>query len=119
MALWYKAALKVNSRRLRSSMTDSERMLWSKLRGKQLLGIQFYRQKPLGKYIVDFYAPKVKLVLEVDGGQHLKRLNLTKDTERDECLKKLGLRVLRFDNLQVLKHTEAVMEAILTKITKG
>ena len=51
-------------------MTDAEHRLWFRLRRKQLLGLQFYRQKPIGKYIVDFYAPAVALVIEVDGGQH-------------------------------------------------
>ena len=66
----YRRYLKDKSRLLRCHKTDSEEHLWTRLRRKQLLGIQFYRQKPLGDYIVDFYAPKVKLVVEVDGSQH-------------------------------------------------
>jgi len=93
-------------------MTDSERKLWSKLRGKQVLDIQFYRQKPIGNYIVDFYAPKVKIVVEVDGSQHLEKRNKIKDAARDEFLKSLGLDVLRFDNLQVLKEIDSVTEVI-------
>ena len=65
--LRYKRHLKGKARELRKNMTDSERVLWSRLRGKQLLGVQFYRQKPIGEFIVDFYAPKTKLVVEVDG----------------------------------------------------
>lgn len=99
-------------------MTDGEKLLWSKLRGKHLFDIQFYRQKPLGKYIVDFYAPKAKLVIEVDGGQHLDEAHLNKDMKRDGYLRRIGLRVLRFDNLQVLKDTEAVMEVILRAVEK-
>lgn len=63
-------------------MTESERVLWSRLRGKQLSGIQFYRQKPLGNYIVDFYAPKAKLVVEVDGSQHIRAEHADKDVSR-------------------------------------
>ncbi len=67
----YKANLKNKARQLRKSQTDSEKALWSRLRNKQLLGIQFYRQKPIGEHIVDFFAPKAKLVVEVDGSQHM------------------------------------------------
>lgn len=66
----YRKDLKKITRTLRTHMTDSEQALWERLRGKQLKGIQFYRQKPIGNAIVDFYAPKAKLVLEVDGSQY-------------------------------------------------
>ena len=65
--LKYNPRLKNIARQLRENMTDSERLLWSRLRGKQVRGIQFYRQKPIGNYIVDFYAAKILLVVEVDG----------------------------------------------------
>ena len=69
--LAYKAQLKPLARRLRAATTDAEHRLWFRLRRKQLLGVQFYRQKPIGKYIVDFYAPAVALVIEMDGGQQI------------------------------------------------
>ena len=72
-------------------MTDSERKLWSYLRGKQLFGVQFYRQKPIGEYIVDFYASKAKLVIEVDGFQHFTPDNAKKDQRRDMYLRGIGL----------------------------
>jgi len=65
--LRYKAQLTHKPRQLRKDMTESERFLWSRLRGKPLFGVQFYRQRPIGKYIVDFYAPGPKWVVEVDG----------------------------------------------------
>ena len=68
--LTYNKSLKQISRNLRRNMTDAERLLWSNLMGKQLKGFQFYRQKIIDNYIVDFYCPKLKLVIEVDGGQH-------------------------------------------------
>ena len=111
--LKYNTSLKQPARQLRSDMTDAERLLWSRLRGKQILGVQFYRQKPLGPYIVDFHAPAAKLVVEVDGSQHFEEAGQVKDRRRDTYLETLGLRVLRFDNLQVLKETEAVLETIL------
>ncbi|GIK25894.1 MAG: hypothetical protein BroJett006_21400 [Betaproteobacteria bacterium] len=110
--LKYNTSLKQPARKLRSDMTDAERLLWSRLRGKQILGVQFYRQKPLGPYIVDFHAPAAKLVVEVDGSQHFDVAGQVSDRRRDAYLGSLGLRVLRFDNLQVLKEMEAVLETI-------
>jgi len=112
MILPYQSDLKPNARTLRSNMTDSEQHLWSCLRGRQILGVQFYRQKPIGEYIVDFYAPKAKLVIEIDGSQHSKPEPLESDVQRDAYLNSLGLAVLRFNSREVLKETEAVLERI-------
>ena len=67
----YNRKLKEKARCLRTQMTDSEPALWGRLRRKQVHSVQFYRQKPIGNYIVDFYAPKAKMVVEVDGSQHM------------------------------------------------
>ena len=115
--LKYNPKLKANARQLRQNLTDSELSLWRRLRGRQLAGVQFYRQKPIGDYIVDFYAPKARLVIEIDGSQHLEPPQAAKDRERDEYLGKLGLTVLRINGRQVLKETEAVMELIYQTIT--
>jgi very-short-patch-repair endonuclease len=114
--LKYNPKLKANARQLRQNLTDSELSLWRRLRGKQLAGVQFYRQKPIGIYIVDFYAPKAKLVIEIDGSQHLEAHQASKDRERDEYLGRLGLTVLRINGRQVLKETEAVVELIYQTI---
>ena len=114
--LEYNLKLKEPSRALRKSMTDAERLLWSNLRGKQLLGVQFYRQKPIGHFIVDFYAPAVQLVIEVDGCQHAEPEYRQKDMARDQYLADEGLMVMRFDNFQVLKETEAVLEEIFVQM---
>ena len=83
--MWrYNSNLKEKARELRKNLTDSESVLWSRLRNKQLLGIQFYRQKPSGEYLVDFYAPGAKLVVEVDGSQHGQSDHVEKDSRRDE-----------------------------------
>ena len=110
--LQYNPNLKYISRRLRKGMTESEQVLWLQLRRRQLLGVQFYRQKPVGNYVVDFYAPKAKLVIEVDGSQHLDAGHAQKDARRDEYLASQGLKVLRFTNLQVLQERDAVLEFI-------
>jgi very-short-patch-repair endonuclease len=99
-------------------MIDSEQKLWVHLRRKQLLGVQFYRQKPIGNYIVDFYAPNVKLVIEVDGSQHLETDHAKKDLARKRDLQNQGLLVLRFDNLQVLQEIEGVLERIYGTVAR-
>jgi very-short-patch-repair endonuclease len=110
--LHYKGNLKVPARQLRRSMTDTESVLWSRLRSKQLLAVQVYRQKPIGPYIVDFYAHRCKLVIEVDGSQHMDKDQAERDRERDEYLESAGIKVLRFNNRQVLEETDAVVEVI-------
>jgi very-short-patch-repair endonuclease len=112
MILPYDQRLKSNSRRLRGNMTDAEQKLWQCLRRKQINGWQFYRQKPLGPYIVDFYCAAANLVIELDGGQHFEATYQAADQQRDEYLRGLGLTVLRFDNRQVLLEMEAVLEVI-------
>jgi very-short-patch-repair endonuclease len=95
-------------------MTEAEVKLWMKIRRKQINNVQFYRQKPLGKYIIDFYCPVKKLVIEVDGGQHYEEDCMQKDEERDEYLKKvLKLKVIRFTNLDILKNIEGVVDEII------
>ena len=110
--LLYNKKLKEPARSLRKKMTNAEQMLWSYLRRKQILDIQFYRQKPIGPYIVDFYAPIVKLVIEADGCQHLEDEHLQYDAVRHDFLNTQGLLVLRFDNLQILTETDAVVREI-------
>ncbi|MBN9289367.1 MAG: endonuclease domain-containing protein [Gammaproteobacteria bacterium] len=108
----YKRILKSPSRTLRSSMTEVEILLWSRLRKRQILGVRFYRQKPLLNYIVDFYAHEAKLVVECDGSQHFEEEHENNDKERDSCLNEFGILVLRFNNLQILKEIDSVMQII-------
>jgi very-short-patch-repair endonuclease len=109
----YNKKLKARSRKRRSSMTDAEIALWVKLRRKQLHGLQFYRQKPLGNFIVDFYCPAARLVIEIDGGQHYEEEGRIRDGLRDGYLENLGIRVFRFSNLDVLKNMEGVIAVII------
>ncbi len=102
------------ARQLRKNMTDAERRLWSKLRGKQL-GFKFKRQVPIGNYIVDFICPSKKLIIEVDGSQHI---NNEYDRKRDEYLKSRGYTVLRFWDNEVLKESEAVLQRIWYELNK-
>ena len=108
----YNKNLKQASRDLRNNMTDAEQLLWHRLRRKQILGLQFYRQKPILNFIVDFYCPAANLVIECDGGQHYTAEGLEADRARDQALAQLGLNVLRFDNRQILTEIDGVVEKI-------
>jgi len=110
--LHYDKQLKIFSQQLRKNSTDAEKYLWSRLRGKQLKGYQFYRQKGIGHYIVDFYCPKAGLEIELDGGQHYEETGKEKDRVCDDVLKRTGLRVLRFSDREVFENIDAVMERI-------
>jgi very-short-patch-repair endonuclease len=93
-------------------MTDAENTLWLKLRRKQLKGHRFYRQEIIGKYIVDFYCPKANLVIELDGGQHYSETGHAKDRTRDDVLREMGLKVLRFSDRDVFENIGGVIERI-------
>jgi very-short-patch-repair endonuclease len=98
------------ARTLRSAMTEAERLLWSRLRRRQVGGFRFRRQVPVGGYICDFICPQARLVLELDGSQHFERSDY--DERRTAFLERRGYRVLRFWNIDVLKHVDQVLEAI-------
>lgn len=110
--LFYNTKLKRRSQELRRNMTDAERVLWSRLRGKQLKGLQIYRQRIIGNYIVDFYCPRSKLVIELDGGEHYTDEGYKEDKIRDEYLQSLGLRVLRISDRDVFKNLDGCIQRI-------
>ncbi len=107
--LRYSKELKTISRTLRKNMTDAERLLWSKIRNRQLKGYRFYRQKIVGDCIVDFYCPKALLIIEADGSQHYSSEGIRKDKIRDGYMNSLGLRVLRFSDRDVFTNIEGVI----------
>ena len=98
------------ARRLRSTPTDAEIRLWSRLRRKQLRGFRFRRQHPVGPYVVDFFCPEAKLIVEVDGGQHA---DSARDAVRTRWLEARGYCVLRFWDNDVLANTDRVVASIL------
>ena len=101
---------------MRKRQTDAERLIWSKLRDRQLAGYKFRRQELLGHYIADFVCFEAKLVVELDGGQHGEQLEY--DAERSNYLNRVGFRVARFWNNEVLKESEAVLECIRLELIK-
>jgi very-short-patch-repair endonuclease len=108
----YNKNLKSFTRSLRLNMTDAEQYLWQRTRNRQINGVQFYRQKTLLSFIVDFYSPRTKLVLELDGSQHFEAEHMYRDQQRDLQWVKAGIKVLRFDGRQALTETEAVLNVI-------
>ena len=96
------------ARELRSSMTDAEHRLWKAIRGRSL-GAKFRRQVPIGNYVADFACLPKKLVLEIDGGQHLDN---AQDAARDAWLRSLGFRIFRFWDHEVFRNLEGVLEVI-------
>jgi very-short-patch-repair endonuclease len=101
--------MKDNSRTLRKNLTDAERLLWNNLRYRQINGIKFRRQTPIGKYIVDFVCFENNLIIEADGGQHNDN---SYDKQRDAWLNAQGFEVLRFWNHDILENIDEVMEVI-------
>jgi len=106
--------MRYRARELRNSATDAERRLWQHLRLRQLGGFRFRRQVPVGGYIADFTCPEVKLIVELDGRQHLERMAY--DARRTRALEAKGYKVLRYWNDDVLMRTHAVLEDILRKL---
>ena len=103
------------ARELRQTLTDAEKLLWRRLRLKQIEGQKFRRQAPIGNYIVDFVCFEKRLIVELDGGQHAEQTEY--DEARDRWLESQGFRVIRVWNDQVMRETEAVMEMIFNTVT--
>ena len=112
----YNPKLKEIARNLRKHSTLSEVLLWQKLKGGQVRGYDFHRQKPIDEYIVDFFCPALKLILEVDGSTHDKKLE--EDVRRQKRLEAQGFTVLRFLDRDVKKNMAGVLEAIDIWISK-
>jgi len=102
---------------LRNNMTKAERIVWQYIR-KEQLGVRFRRQVPIGRYIVDFFALNIGLVIEIDGGQHYDRDVAKKDEERSDALNNSGLTVVRYNNYEVFTNIEAVIESIGQMVDK-
>jgi very-short-patch-repair endonuclease len=102
------------ARTLRRHSTEAEKLLWSRLRGRQFDAIKFRRQVPIANYIVDFVALDQKFIIEVDGGQH--ELRAAKDAQRTRILEQWGCHVVRFWNNDVLSNIDGVLEAIMQEL---
>ncbi len=112
----YNKQLEPYSREQRKNMTDAEKLLWSKIRMKQLNKCQFYRQRIVGDYIVDFFCPRAKLIIEVNDSQVYSDKMAKADRIKDRYMENCGFTVLRFTDTEVLTNTAGVTEKILEKM---
>lgn len=108
----YNPRLKEIARKLRKTMTKPEILLWQHLKGEQMHGYDFDRQRPIDEYIVDFYCKQLKLAIEIDGASHDNEEAQAQDRYRQERLETLGVRFLRFRNEDVLYCLDEVLGAI-------
>ena len=99
-----------NAKILRHNQTEAEQRLWYHLRAHRFMGYKFKRQKPIGRYIVDFICMEQRLIIELDGGQHSEQVAY--DWQRDAWLRGQGYSVLRFWNNDVMQQTESVLQQI-------
>jgi very-short-patch-repair endonuclease len=100
-------------------MTEVERKLWARLRGKRIAGLRFRRQEAIGPYVADFYCSAAKLVVELDGGQHGKEENMAYDAARTRWLIDADYRVLRFSNRDFLHDPDVVVEGIWRAVAES
>ena len=106
------------AKELRKNETEAEKMLWSKLNKNQIIGLQFRRQHPINIFIADFYCPKIKLVIEVDGSIHEIFEYEEHDIGRSEMLNDFGITVIRFTNEQILNDLDGTIKQIESEVRK-
>jgi very-short-patch-repair endonuclease len=104
------------ARQLRQQLTPAEARLWEAISNRQLNGLRFRCQHPVGRFIVDFYCPAHKLAIEIDGDIHLDRVEY--DTARTDRLEDYGYRVIRFKNEEVLTNLDRVLNAIVQFVSE-
>ena len=121
VSMWKGAPTSIflKAKELRNQMTLSERQLWSELEKNKLLGVKFRRQHPIGIYIVDFYAHKFKLIIELDGKYHQNKKQQILDNERTAFLEFNGLKVIRFKNDEILENLATVIQRIKNEISSN
>ena len=108
----YNPKLKEFARQLRNNSTKSEIFLWKHLKGKQMMGYDFHRQKPLDNYIVDFFCHELMLAIELDGYTHQLEDVIKKDEKKEKKLNELGVNVLRFQDKEIYNDVENVLRVI-------
>ncbi|GAB4333537.1 MAG: DUF559 domain-containing protein [Bacteroidales bacterium] len=114
----YNPRLKRFARDLRNNCTRSEALLWKYLKGKQMKGYDFHRQKPLGNFIADFFCHELRLVIELDGLSHLHEDVIARDKIKEQKLNEMGLTVLRFKDAEVFRDTENILRKIEAYISE-
>ena len=110
----YRDGLVVMSKRNRKKPTQSEKIIWKEVLSRDQTGYRFLRQKPIDRFIVDFYCPKLLLAIEIDGGSHIKKKG--RDENRDKFLKQIGITTIRFTNDEIINDIKLVKKKILDLI---
>lgn len=116
MRLQYNKNLTPYAKKLRKNLTPEEVKVWAHVRKRQILDVKFLRQRPILNYIVDFFAPDIKLAIEIDGSQHYFTHDQHQDTKRDAALNELGITVLRYSNADINMRFNSVMKDLYQNI---
>ena len=119
MGIYNDKILESRRRDLRVKQTEAEKILWQKLRSRQINGFKFFRQYSIGKYIADFYCSELRLVIELDGSHHYEENVFEYDKIREEFMKSLDIQTIRFNNLDVFKSLDEVMERVYFEVRKS
>jgi very-short-patch-repair endonuclease len=106
----YKSNLKATARTLRKQMTLAEVLLWNALKGTQMLGYDFHRQKPIDQYVVDFFCPRLMLAIEIDGTSHEGKQE--QDSRRQKEIERYGISFLRFSDNEVKQNLHGVLQSV-------
>ena len=114
--IFSKKSTKEKRKILRDSITESENLLWCRIRNRQIMNLKFRRQHGIGEYIADFYCPEIKLVIEIDGAPHFTDEGRDYDRIRTEFMDCPGIRILRFSNSEVTNNMEEVLKKIKAEI---
>jgi len=117
MKIYNKEILKDTRKVLRKNLTKAEAILWKALKNKQIDGRKFRRQHSVGNYILDFYCPSEKLNIELDGMPHFTIIGEKKDKKRDEYLRTLGIKIIRFENRDIYNNLSGVLDVIQENFT--
>ena len=116
MKIFNRRDRQLQRRELRNNLTEPERLLWNTIRSRQVNGVKFRRQQSIGSYIVDFYSPSIKLVIEIDGDSHFQENAEVYDEIRSKYLISLGCHVIRFTNSDITRNINGVLEEIIETI---
>jgi very-short-patch-repair endonuclease len=119
MALNNNSSLRPLRRQLRMSLTPAEALLWKQLQNRQIAGRKFRRQHSIGPYVLDFYCPRENLAVELDGAAHDHERAVKRDEMRTRYLVSVGIRVVRFENRDVMSNMEGVLRMIEDQFGKG
>lgn len=114
--IYNKNSEKEKRRQLRQNITKAEKIIWDKIRNKQIENCKFRRQYSVDKFVIDFYSPILKLAIEIDGESHFQEGAAQYDRERQRYIESLGIQFIRFTNNDVYENLDGVLESIALKV---